>query len=92
MVRVCRRENTTRAHAAESVDMSSGPGDGPDTGVNDPPEVADPAGVSPLLEQLEARREQRRKAAARRRRRRRLLLIGIPVLGLLAWAVISYAI
>jgi phosphodiester glycosidase len=35
---------------------------------------------------------QRREAAARRRRRRWLLLIGVPVLGLLAWAVSSYAI
>ncbi len=72
--------------------MPSGPGGGPDTGVSDPPEAAGPARVSTSLEQLEARREQRRKAAARRRRRRRLLLIGIPLLGLLAWAVSSYAI
>ncbi len=72
--------------------MSSGPGSGPDTGVSDPLEAAGPARVSTSLERLEARREQRRKAAARRRRRRRLLLIGIPLLGLLAWAVSSYAI
>jgi hypothetical protein len=56
------------------------------------PETADPARVSTPREQLEARREQRRKAEARRRRRRRRLLIVIPLLGLIAWAVISYAI
>jgi hypothetical protein len=43
-------------------------------------------------EQLKARREQRRKVETRRRRRRWLLLIGAPLLGLLAWAIISYAI
>jgi Phosphodiester glycosidase len=56
-----------------------------------PPETVDPAHVSWRREQLEVRREQRRKAAARRRRRRRLLLIGIPLFGLPAWALVSYA-
>ena len=61
--------------------------------MSDPPEAAGPPRVSPSLEQLQARSEQRRNAAARRRRRRRLLvLIGIPLLGLFAWAAISYAI
>jgi hypothetical protein len=55
-----------------------------------PPETTDPARVYTPREQLEARREQQRKA--RRRRRRRLLLIGAPLLGLLAWALVSYAI
>ncbi len=61
-------------------------------GVRDPPDAADPVRISASLEQLEARSEQRRKAAAKRRRKRRLLLIATPLLGLLAWAVISYAI
>jgi hypothetical protein len=34
----------------------------------------------------------RREAAARRRRRRLLLLIGVPLLGLVAWALCAYAI
>jgi hypothetical protein len=61
-------------------------------GVSDPPEAAGPARVTESLERLPARRGQRLKAAARRRRRRWLLLIGVPLLGLLAWAVSSYAI
>ena len=92
MVGPCRRENTTRAHAAESVSVPSGLGGGGHTGVSDPPESAGPARVSTSLEWLEARRGQRRKSAARRRRRRRLLLIAVPLLGLLAWAACSYAI
>src|SRR6516165_2641173 len=60
-------------------------------GVSDPPE-ARPTCVPTSLEPLESHRQQERKAAIRRRRRRRLLLIGIPVLGLLAWALSSYAI
>ncbi len=72
--------------------MPSDRGVGAHTGVSDPPEAAGPARASTSLEWLEARREQRREAAAKRRRRRRLLLIGIPLLGLLAWAVCSYTI
>jgi len=52
----------------------------------DPPTAADPTAW------VATRREQRRRAAAKRRRRRLLLLIGIPLLGLLLWAVISYAV
>jgi hypothetical protein len=60
--------------------------------VSEPPEASGPPPASPSLERLDARREQRRRAAAKRRRRRRLLLlIGIPLLGFAAWAVISYA-
>jgi hypothetical protein len=61
-------------------------------GVSDPPDAPDSPPPAESLAWLAARREQRRKAAAKRRRRRLLLLIGIPLLGLLAWAVISYAI
>jgi len=60
--------------------------------VSDPPAAAGPARVSASLERLDARREERRKAAASRRRRRRLLLIATPLLGLVAWAVGSYAV
>ena len=92
MVGPCWRENTTPAHATESVDMSRGPGGGPHTGVSDPPEAAGAARVPSSLEWLEARRGQRRKSAAKRRRRRRLLVIGVPLLGLLTWVLCSYAI
>ncbi len=60
--------------------------------MSDPSEAPGTARVSASLERLEARREQRAKAVARRRRRRRLLLIGTPLLGLLGWAVTSYAV
>src|SRR6476620_528454 len=66
--------------------------DPPETSVTDPPELAGQPHVSASLERLEARREERRRAAARRRRRRRLLLLATPLLGLAAWAVVSYAI
>ncbi len=68
--------------------MPSGPGGGAQTGVSE----AVPDRVFTSLERIEARRGQRSAAAARRRRRRRFLLIGIPLLGLVAWAVGSYAI
>ena len=61
-------------------------------GVSDPPDAAGPARVSESLERLQARRERRREAAAKRRRRRRRLLIATPLLGLLCWAIVSYAI
>jgi hypothetical protein len=70
----------------------TGVSDPPETGVSDPPETAGPARVSASRERLDARREERRKAAASRRRRRRLLLIATPLLGLVAWAVGSYAV
>ena len=57
-----------------------------------PPDAPYPPSVSAPPAWLEARRGQRREAAARRRRRRRLLLIAIPPLGLLAWALGSYAV
>jgi Phosphodiester glycosidase len=72
--------------------MSSRPSRRAGTGTSDRPQADDPA-VSISLERLQARKRQRRKAAVRRRRqRRRRLLIGIPVRGLLAWAVGSYSI
>jgi len=60
--------------------------------VSDSPDAPDSPPASASLAWLAARREQRRKAAAKRRRRRLLLLIGTPLLGLLAWAITSYAI
>jgi hypothetical protein len=66
--------------------------DPPETGVSDSPAAAGPANVSAPIERLDARREERRRAAAKRRRRRRLLLIATPLLGLVAWAVGSYAV
>jgi Phosphodiester glycosidase len=91
MVGLCRRENTIRRTSLGrwtclALRWST------HRGMSGPPETADPARVSTPREQLEARREQRRKAEARRRRRRRLLLVGTPLLGLVAWAFISYAI
>jgi hypothetical protein len=70
----------------------TGVSDPPETGVSDPPAAAGPANVSAPIERLDARREERRRAAAKRRRRRRLLLIATPLLGLVAWAVGSYAV
>jgi Phosphodiester glycosidase len=66
------------------------PGSGP--GVSYPPDAADPPPVSAQLAWIAARRELRRQAAARRRRRRRRLLFAIPFLGVLCWAIVSYAI
>jgi Phosphodiester glycosidase len=75
-----------------SVPPDTGISDPPETGASDPREGAGLAGASASLERLDARLERRRKASARRRRRRRLLLIATPLLGLAAWAVVSYAI
>jgi hypothetical protein len=73
------------------VDDSHQSGGGP--GVTDPPDAAEPSPVSANLARIGERRERRRKAAATRRRRRRLLLmIGIPLLGLFAWAATSYSV
>jgi hypothetical protein len=65
-------------------------GSGP--GMSDPPDAADPPPVSAQLASIAERRERRREAAARRRRRRRRLLFATPILGLLCWAIASYAI
>jgi Phosphodiester glycosidase len=71
--------------------MTSEPHGG--SGVSDPPEVAAAGPGSESPDWIATRREQRREAAAKRRRRRRLLLlIGIPLLGLLIWAVTSYSV
>jgi Phosphodiester glycosidase len=63
-------------------------GDSSRLGVSDSADVADSARASA---DLEARRERRRDAAAKRRRRRRRLLFAMPFLGLLSWAIVSYA-
>src|SRR5690349_16427799 len=89
MVGPCRRDNTTRAPAAEAVNAPSGPGGGAPTGLSDPPKADGPDDVSASLERLQARRQ---KAAARRRRRRWLLVIAIPVFGFAVWAVSSYSV
>jgi hypothetical protein len=60
--------------------------------MSDPPDAADPPPVSAQLASIAERRERRREAAARRRRRRRRLLFATPILGLLCWAIASYAI
>jgi hypothetical protein len=60
--------------------------------MSDPPDAADPPPVSAQLASIAERRERRREAAARRRRRRRRLLFATPFLGVLCWAIASYAI
>jgi hypothetical protein len=60
-------------------------------GTSDPPEAAGPVRVSASPDWLAERREQRRVAAAKRRRRRLLLLIAIVPVGVLLWAIVSYA-
>jgi hypothetical protein len=72
--------------------MPDGAGESTRPGVSDSPEAADSARGSDSLARLEARRERRREAAATRRRRRRRLLFATPLLGLLCWAIVSYAI
>jgi len=71
--------------------MPDGAGESAPPGVSDSPDAADSAPGSDSLARLEARRERRREAAARRRRRRRRLLFALPFLGLLCWAIVSYA-
>jgi hypothetical protein len=72
--------------------MSDGVGDGTRAGVGDSPDAADSASGSDSLARLAASRERRHEAAARRRRRRRRLLLATPILGLICWAIVSYAI
>ncbi len=72
--------------------MPDGTGESTPPGVSDSPHALDSAPGSDSLARLQARRERRREAAARRRRRRRRLLLATPFLGLLCWAVVSYAI
>ena len=67
-------------------------GDSPRHGLIESPDAADSARGSDSLARIEARRERRREAAAKRRRRRRRLLFATPFLGLLCWAIVSYAI
>jgi hypothetical protein len=70
----------------DGVDESTRPG------VSDSPDAVDSASGSDSLAGLAASRERRREATARRRRRRRRLLFATPILGLLCWAIVSYAI
>jgi len=72
--------------------MPDGAGESTRPGVSDSPEAADSARGSDSLARLEARPERRREAAATRKRRRRRLLFATPLLGLLCWAIVSYAI
>jgi hypothetical protein len=62
-----------------------------DPGVSALPDAPDSPPVSAQLAWIKARREGRREAAAKCRRRRRLLF-ATPFLGLLCWAIVSYAI
>lgn len=89
IVGLCRCETTTRTCRLIVEPTWSSGGDTHPV-MSGPPETADPDRVSATHEQLKARREQQRKA--RRRRRRQFLFIGTPLLVLLAWAAISYAI
>jgi hypothetical protein len=59
--------------------------------VSDSPDAVDAAGGSASLASLAARRKRRREAATKRRRRRRRLLFATPIVGLLCWAIVSYA-
>jgi hypothetical protein len=72
--------------------MTDGASGGTRAGADDSPEALEAASGSDSLAGLAARREHRRTASAKRRRRRRRLLLAIPILGLLCWAIASYAI
>ena len=87
----CRREHTQGGRGG-LYEMTDGVGDSTRAGVADSPDAVDPASGSDALVRLAARRERRREAAARRGRRRRRLLLATPILGLLCWAIVSYAI
>jgi len=92
MIRPCRRDSTPRPSAAEYGHMAGGTDHSTRPGGTDAPDRTEPErGVDPLAT-IAARRELRRQAAARRRRRRRRLLLSAPFLGLLCWAIVSYAI
>jgi Phosphodiester glycosidase len=85
-------DSTTPAPEAVLKDTPYGAGEGTRPGVGDSPEVADSARESDSFAHLQARRKRRREAATTRRRRRRRLVFAVPLLGLLCWAVVSYAI
>jgi hypothetical protein len=59
-------------------------------GVSAPP--AESAPVSEPLARLAARQEQRRRAAAARRKRRRRRILGVALLGVLSYFLITYAV
>jgi hypothetical protein len=59
---------------------------------SDPPEAAYAASAAASLARRRARGDRPLEPAARRGRRRRRLLLAAPLLGLLCWAVVSYAI
>ncbi len=73
-------------------DTPDGVGESTRPGVLDSPDAVDSACGTDSLAGLAASRERRSAAAATRRRRRRRLLFATPVLGLLCWAIVSYAI
>jgi Phosphodiester glycosidase len=73
-------------------DATDGVGESTSSGVGDSPDAVDSGPGSDSLASLAASRERRREAAVRRARRRRRLLFATPILGLLCWAIVSYAI
>ena len=73
-------------------DTSDGVGESTRPGVSDLADAVDSASGSDPPARLAALRERRREALARRGRRRRRLLFATPFLGLLCWAIASYAI
>ena len=90
-------ERSTVPPAPHNPSRDAGLEDAPDpigegTPPADPSDGADPARGSDSLADLEARRARRREAAARRRRRRRRVLLVTPIVGVLCWAIVSYAI
>jgi hypothetical protein len=64
----------------------------PGRGTTLPPDAADSSAVQALAQRPKSRQQLRGPAARRRRlrRRRRRILIGVPIAGLLAWAIVSY--
>jgi phosphodiester glycosidase len=71
-------------------DTTDGVGASTRAGVGDLPDAVDSTSGNSLI-RFEARRRRRREAGARRGRRRRRLLFATPILGLLCWAIVSYA-
>jgi hypothetical protein len=85
-----RRHNPGGRGALE--DTTGGVGESTRPGVSDSPDAADSASGSDPPARLAALRARRREALAMRGRRRRRLLFATPILGLLCWAIVSYAI
>ncbi len=72
-----------------SIQNETATGSDAASGVHD--EDASSSSAAPSLHADAALRERRRELATRRRRRRRRILIAFPFLGLVSWAVVSYA-